>query len=449
MKNRSPPRANANIINYYTQDNCDCSCHFPEEQINHQNQILCQNIHTIHSISPCHSYTPSPDRIRVSRNSNHQIQNLQKNMSSSCLCVCENICDCPCHCVTCVCCPCVKDRPAQNTDNYYKNLYTQIKSELELEKRRNDRMKYDKELHKNNLQNTEKENKNLLRENEQLKNKLAEALTRLEQEEEKNNRRDEELYNFKNDDLPKLQESYENLIKKIKEEKDKKINYLNNQLNTIAKENVSLKYQLKRKQDDERASLDKIIEDLNIEINELKNELENKDHLIEQLKNENEDLNSQFKNGNSKYNQEIRELKNQNQKLMQTISLNEGEIRKLKNEIDKMKKDKSLGEQAVFTLKSGNENRDNEINSLKKMLIEKDEEIESLTNELEKLKAEFNNLGISYNDAANQLENLAELEQKYSTLLNENNQLKKENEENKNLILQNTKLMNLLKQKLS
>ena len=242
MKNCSPPRANTNMLNFYPQDNCNCECHFSEDCEINQNQMLYQNIHTIHSITPCHSHSPSPDRVRVTQHQKKQIQNLQNNMNAGQLCICETICNCPCHCATCVCCPCGKERSQinANSDNYYKNLYTQIKSELEIEKRRNDRMKYNKQMNKNNLQNFEKENKNLLSENEQLKNKLSEALTRLQEEEEKNNRRDEELFNFKNEELPKLQESYENLIKKIKEEKDKQISYLNNQLNSLAKENITL-----------------------------------------------------------------------------------------------------------------------------------------------------------------------------------------------------------------
>ena len=321
MKNCSLTNSNSYMSNYYTQDNCEYIYHFPEDCNANQNKIICQNIHTIHSVSPCHSHSSSPDRIMVAAHQNKAIQNLQKNMSSGSLCICENICNCPCHCVTCVCCPCVKEKANinNNTDNYYKTLYEQVKSELELERRRNDRMKYDKQLHKNNLLNSENEKKNLLCENEQLKNKLAETMARLEQEEDKNNRRDEELFNFKNNELPKLQDSYENLIKKIKEENNKQLNGLNNQMSNLSKENISLKYQLKRKQDDERASLDKIIEELNNELNNIKNELENKNNLINELKNENEELNNQIENINSKYNNELLDLKNQNQKLNQTI----------------------------------------------------------------------------------------------------------------------------------
>ena len=73
-------------------------------------------------------------------------------------------------------------------------------------------------------------------------------MAQLEQEEEKNALRDEELYNFKNDELPKLQETYENLIKSVKDDKDKQIIDMNNKMADLAKENVSLKYQIKRKQ---------------------------------------------------------------------------------------------------------------------------------------------------------------------------------------------------------
>ena len=80
-------------------------------------------------------------------------------MSSDCLCVCENMCSCPCHNVTCICCPCGKDRQDSQYSkiNYYKNLYEQAKSELECEKRKNDKMMYDKQMQKNDLQNCENE----------------------------------------------------------------------------------------------------------------------------------------------------------------------------------------------------------------------------------------------------------------------------------------------------
>lgn len=104
---------------------------------------------------------------------------VSQNKNTECLCICEEVCSCPCHCVTCLCCPCVKDRKG---DDYYKNLYSQVKSELDIEKRRNDRMKYDREM---NMKNTEKENKNLILENKNLKQQLSEALAQLEQEEEK------------------------------------------------------------------------------------------------------------------------------------------------------------------------------------------------------------------------------------------------------------------------
>ena len=248
MKNCSPPRTNRTMSNFSIQDNCDCLCHFPEEckigipnyELGFQNQSMCQNIASLRCVSPFQSGSSSPNRIITSLKKNPETQSmniLQRNISTNSLCVCDNVCDCPCHCVSCVCCPCVKDKSETqiDTSEYYKNLYNQIKSELELEKRRNDRMKYDKQIHKNNLKSSENEKKNLLCEIEKLKNKLNETLSMLEQEKDKNNRRDQELFNFKEEELPKLEESYENLIKKIKEDRDKKINYLNNQMNNLAR----------------------------------------------------------------------------------------------------------------------------------------------------------------------------------------------------------------------
>jgi len=176
--------------------------------------------------------------------------------------------------VTCLCCPCVKEKK----NDYYKNLYSQIKSELEIEKRRSERMKYDKDM---KSQNNEKEKQKLVLENSQLKKQLQETLALLGEEEEKNAQRDEEVYKFKNDELPKLQQSYENLIKTLKEEKDKQINDLNNKLGDLSKENISLKYQIKRKENEKNDNLNHIIEELNMEINDLKNELESKNATIE------------------------------------------------------------------------------------------------------------------------------------------------------------------------
>ena len=446
MKNCSPPRSTRGLSNYSIQDNCDCICHFQEEckmdnfncDMSFQNKSMCNNMVNIHCISPCISHSPSPNRIRAGANYDSDIRNISRNMSSNCLCVCDKICSCPCHCVACVCCPCVKDRQdtQTSTTDYYKNLYEQIKSELELEKKRNERMKYDRQMHKNNLQNFENEKNSLLYQNEQLKNKLDETLAKLQQEEDKNNRREQELFSFKQEELPKLQESYETLITKIKEKYEKQINCLNNQMNNLAKENVSMKYQLQRKQNDERNSLDKIIEELNNEINDLKVELENRNRKINDLKNENEDLNNQLEDINTRYKKDIRELKdlkNKNMKLSQTISMNVSEINRLKDELNRLKKDKSLGDENIYNLKAGNENKDNEINSLKILLSKKDEENEALANELEKLKIEYNNLSANYTEAAQHIESLADLEQKYVELLNENNQLKKDNEENKNI----------------
>ena len=208
MKNCSPPRSTRGLSNYSIQENCDCLCHYPEEckmnnfdcDVCYQNQSMCNNMLNIRCISPCSSHSPSPIRIRKAANYSSDIRNLSRHMSSSnCLCVCDKICSCPCHCVaTCVCCPCVKERQDTQTSNndYYKNLYEQIKSELELEKKRNERMKYDKEMHKNNLQNYENEKNNLLYENEMLKNKLNETMAKLQQEEDKNNRREQEFIYF-------------------------------------------------------------------------------------------------------------------------------------------------------------------------------------------------------------------------------------------------------------
>ena len=430
MNSSSTHRSNPNLSNLYNSENCDCFCHYPEDiEISHQNSIIRQNL------------PPNP-LTSVHRDVTSK-KVISQNKNTDCLCICEEVCSCPCHCVTCLCCPCVKDRKG---DDYYKNLYSQVKSELDIEKRRNDRMKYDREM---NVKNTEKENKNLILENKNLKQQLSEALAQLEQEEEKNALRDEELYNFKNDELPKLQETYENLIKSVKDDKDKQIIDMNNKMADLAKENVSLKYQIKRKQDEHNSKMEQIIQELNLEIEKLKNELESKNQIIDNLNHENEEINSHCEQMKSKYIQEIQDLKIQNDKLNQNINNNISDLKRSRDELNRLKKSKNADEQYYLNLKSGSEIKDKDISNLKRLLAEKEEEIEALACELEKLKEEYNSLNTNYSEAASQLECLTDIEQKYNRLHQETNLLRKENNENKNAIMQNGKLLNNMKIKLS
>ena len=379
MRNYLSPPPNTKTVSYFNRhENCDCDCHCPDD---------CDTDYLARSVRDNNlCFSPSPLRPNI-KNETHEIH--------SGLCVCDKICNCPCHCISCVCCPCVKERQDPDTGEYYRNLYFQIKSELELEKKRNERMKYSKQMHENNIENSQKEKEILLTEIEQLKSKLAETMDKLKNEAEKNMARDDELFTFKQEEVPKIQDTYEKMIKKIKDDYNKQINYLNNQLSDLSKENMELKLNFKKKVDEDKYSLDNLADELGNENNELKMELENRDQIIEQLKNENEDLNNQLEELSNKLGQENNDLKNQNLKLNQTIKININEIKKLKDDINKLKKDKSMGDQTMFTLKSGNENKNNEINSLKKLLIQKEEEIDGLTKENEQLKNENNNLNLT------------------------------------------------------
>ena len=140
MKKITPPRESTNMTDFYSLDNCECSCHFREDcKINEQNKLMYNKFHTIHSISPYHAHLASADCLNANEKQNKKMEVLQPSISSGYLCECENICNCPCHCTSCVCCPCVKERSQtseiENTENYYKKLYIQIKSELEIEKK--------------------------------------------------------------------------------------------------------------------------------------------------------------------------------------------------------------------------------------------------------------------------------------------------------------------------
>ena len=191
----SPPPTIKSIQNYTRNSNCECNCHFTDDceqnllnLTSHENNLCC---------------SPSPIRRPVKNGFQKQTKN------NYYLCSCDEICNCPCHCVTCVCCPCVKERRDPDTSEYYRNLYQQLKSELELEKKRNERMKYNKKMHENNMENSQKEKEILLQEIDQLKKKLAETMNKLKDEAEKNMERDDELFTFKQEEIPKLKETYD------------------------------------------------------------------------------------------------------------------------------------------------------------------------------------------------------------------------------------------------
>ena len=216
MRNCLSPSPNIKSISYFNRmDNCDCDCHYDDG---------CNDDLLALSARENNCFSPSPMRTNIKADfHNDDIKN------AGCLCLCENVCNCPCHCISCVCCPCVKERQEPDTNDYYRNLYLEIKSELELEKKRNERMKYNKKINENNMENSKKEKEILLNEIEQLKDKLGETMNKLKEQTEKNMARDDELYTFKEEEIPK------------KDEVNKQINHLNNQLNNLSKEKIELK----------------------------------------------------------------------------------------------------------------------------------------------------------------------------------------------------------------
>ena len=96
MKNCSPNRNNIDISKYYSIENCECNCHYPDDcDISKKNNMLFKNIHTIHhSVSPLHTNSSSSNHIQSSVNRTKSFNNLQTNMSDGIICVCDNICDC-------------------------------------------------------------------------------------------------------------------------------------------------------------------------------------------------------------------------------------------------------------------------------------------------------------------------------------------------------------------
>ena len=124
MRNCLSPSPNIKSIPYFSRKtSCDCNCHFSEDCNNDDFLTL--------SVRANNCFSPSPMRSTLKSTLCEEIKSNNEG-----LCVCENICNCPCHCISCVCCPCVKEkRDSDYSGEYYKNLYLQIKSELELEKK--------------------------------------------------------------------------------------------------------------------------------------------------------------------------------------------------------------------------------------------------------------------------------------------------------------------------
>ena len=82
--------------------------------------------------------------------------------------------------------------------------------------------------------------------------------------------------------------------------------------------------------------------------------------------------------------------------LNQNLSQNISELKILKDELIKLKRCKTNDEQICLRLKTEKETKDNEINNLKRLLIEKEEEMEALLGELEKLKEGYHNLNKNF-----------------------------------------------------
>ena len=146
---------------------CECNCHSPEEmQLSDEDYNYKKN-RTIKAYLSQSQILP--------KNKDNSQSNYEKG-----LCTCKEICNCPCHCISCLCCPWVSNKSDNN--DYYKNLYYQIKTELDIERKRNDRIKYSKKMNDNNLEKLKKEKEILVIENNTLKNKINEIMNKLRKE---------------------------------------------------------------------------------------------------------------------------------------------------------------------------------------------------------------------------------------------------------------------------
>ena len=275
---------------------CECNCHNSKElELNPQDFV---NTHKTKSVK---SYLSQSQIITVPKEIS------QPNLNKG-LCTCKEICNCPCHGVTCLCCPCVSDK--SDINDYYKNLYYQVKSELEIEKKRNDRIKYNKKLNENNIEKMKKEKEMLVLEINSLKNKVNELMNKLRKETKRNS------FNIE------TKNEYEKTIEKM----NTQIHFLNEKNGLLTKDNSDLKLKIKKRNFTELNNKDKIIEELKNKINEMELELYNNSQYIDRLKNENEELNKELEEVTEKFNIENGNLNTQNLKLTQNININCSEI---------------------------------------------------------------------------------------------------------------------------
>ena len=151
---------------------CECNCHTPKEM-----ELSQQDFVSSHKTRSIRSYLSQSQILS-------RTIDIPDSKNEKGVCTCKEICDCPCHCISCLCCPCVSSKPENN--DYYKNLYYQVKSELDIERKRNDRIKYNKKLNENNIEKIKKEKDILLLENNSLKNKIDELTNKLRKETKKN-----------------------------------------------------------------------------------------------------------------------------------------------------------------------------------------------------------------------------------------------------------------------
>ena len=344
-------------------------------------------------------------------------------------------------------------------NNLYKNENNNLKLEnIKLKELKNNlinsKLKID-ELN-NELNDKKKQLEEKIRSNNEQKSKLKELEISNGNNRIKINNLNEEI-NQKNKEIEKLKNEIDELKKKITkivENYEQKFNVKNEELKILQEKIDNLGIQIKIyeenniKKEKEIQTKNKTLENLNIEINQLKNKINIKNKEIDELKEklkESQELIDKLKSDNN--NNELFKNKYKSQIIIENNSINHTESNFSTKEKYNLNNKKRRNTNKIEIIAKDIENK-NEIKDLeektekyKKIISDNEIELQSLRNEIIKLKDSLNTLIKENNELKNKenelKDNIKILNQKeieISNLKSLNKELQKKNEKQSKLL---------------
>ena len=224
----------------------------------------------------------------------------------------------------------------------YKALYLKTLEELKAERAKIALMSKNNEESLCLLNEQDNEKLDLLQKVKNLKEQLDKVVKILKEMTEEKKCLEEELSNYRDAEsrLDCIRDEYENKLKQLQADYEVKIQDLNDQNQNLLNENLSLKFQLQNNQSQGNNNFDKIIKELNIQIEELKEEIINKDELIDKFNAEKYGL-------GSSYEEEIQKLKEKIRELQEELEDKNNELEQLKLEMNTKNRSKTYDEKYV------------------------------------------------------------------------------------------------------